>query len=332
MKAKKLFTLLLGGTFILGSILGMTACKDRPEDKPATTACEHTLSYITRLEPTCVNSGMRAHYECGKCNKIFFDDAGKIELSEENITLPRLSHSLTHSAARETEENEVFVPEYWHCFACNKYFTDAAATAETTYRALYKDAYEPIKLADGIGSSLDIFDGSSDISPLYDDFTFRYFMTWTNSEGKGLEDFPVSGQVQVNINLNREGAGDRVDWYNFGIGYNKSYGLYYKPFESGDNRVASAEFTQLFLKQGGIYVVVVREGGTASFYLEDEQGNRHIMSSGVKFGASEAVVRLAANQAVGVDGWTPSVSKTAICIGTADHRCIFDKAYENNAE
>ena len=38
MKAKKLFTLLLGGTFILGSILGMTACKDRPEDKPATTA------------------------------------------------------------------------------------------------------------------------------------------------------------------------------------------------------------------------------------------------------------------------------------------------------
>lgn len=334
MKAKKLFTLLLGGTFILGSILGMTACKDRPEDKPATTACEHTLSYITRLEPTCVNSGMRAHYECGKCNKIFFDEAGEIELSQENITLTRLSHSLEHSAARETEENEVLVPEYWHCFACNKYFTDAAATAETTYRALYKDAFDPIKCADVTAGNVYLSTlAGGDMQPLDGDFTYRAFMTWKNAEGKGFDEFPDSGRVQVNINLNDEStlSGGNPQWYNCGIGYTKEYGLFYKNFAADDAVAVSQELTDLFLEQGGIYIILVREGGSVSLYFEDKAGAPQRIASG-SFGVDRKVVRLAANVATGEEGWTPSSTQTAICIGVGNPKCVFDKAYENSAE
>lgn len=285
--------------------------------------CEHQLSRVNRTEPTCVTEGNISHYRCSLCDKIYFDEKAKIELSAENITIAKVKHTIEHYSADGT------VAEHWRCIACEHYFTDEALTQETTYKQLYKDYYNPIKLPDITGSG-DIFNAASDLSPLYDDFTLRCFIGWT-SEAGDLSKFPETGEVQVNINLNRIGVGTRpnIDWYNFGVGYSQKMGLFYKIVQSGDRMKASAELSELFIKQGGIYVVVVRQGATVSAFFEDADGNRHMFTSGSEFGAAEAVERLAANNASTLNGWTTFVTETAICIGVADIKCIFDKAYES---
>lgn len=320
MRMKKFCLGLASISMAIISLFGMAACSDGGSNVDNNTqTCEHQLSRIIHTEPTCISEGNIAHYHCTKCGKNFFDDKAEIELSDENIAIAKLKHTVEHYDANAE------VAEYWRCIACEKYFKDVALTQEITYKQLYKDYYNPIKLADV--TTGDIFNSSSELSPLYDDFTFRCFISWTNSDNKSYAEMPENDSVQVNINLNRDGAGSRVDWYNFGVGYGKTRGLFYKPVESGDSINASASLTQLFLEQGGIYVVVVRQGTSVSAYFEDAEGNLYLFTSGKNFGAEEAVVRLAANQATGIDGWTASVTKTAICVGVADTKCIFDKAY-----
>lgn len=317
MQTKKLLCAAAVATVALGAC-GMISCASEPAVQPE---CEHSMTRIAHSDPTCTSEGNIAHYACSLCNKTFFDEAGKIELTAQNAAIAKNKHSLDHYAAVEK------VPEYWYCIACGKYFTDASATVETQYKTLYADSYDAIKLADVKGPSGNLFDGSAEYSPLYDDFTFRCFISWKNAEGKTLDDLEPADRLQVNINFNRVGAGSRVDWYNFGIGYGKSAGLFYKPVESGSIITASQQLTQLFEEQGGIYVVAVREGGTVSAYFEDADGNRRLFTGGSRFGAQEALERFAANEASGLNGWTLSVTETAICLGVADEKCIFDKAY-----
>ncbi len=302
---------------------GVVACSGDGEGstEPTEQVCEHSLSRVNGTEPTCLAEGNISHYKCSLCGKTYFDEEARIELSAENIAIAKVNHTIEHYTAKGS------VTEYWRCIACDNYYTDQALTQTTTYEQLYKDYYNPIKLADATGSG-NMFDASSEISPLYRDFTFRCFIGWTSDAGD-ISQFPEEGEVQVNINLNRIGAGSRVDWYNFGVGYSKKLGLFYKPVESGDRKIASEDLSKLFVKQGGIYVIVVRQGATVSAYFEDADGNRHLFTSGSKFGAEEAVERLAANNAASAAGWVTSVTKTAICIGVADTKCIFDKAYES---
>lgn len=304
-------------------LAGAAACSDGDGAQETEQACEHNLSRVNRTEPTCTQEGNISHYKCTLCGRTYFDDKAKTELTAENIAIAKVSHTIEHYKATES------IAEYWRCIACEKYFTDVALTQETTYKQLYKDYYNPIKLPD-VTPDGNFFNAASEISPLYDDFTLRFFMGWTSETGD-MSQFPETGEVQVNINLNRINVGSaNVDWYNFGVGYSKNLGLFYKIVESDKRLTASSELSELFVKQGGIYVVVVRQGATVSAYFEDADGNMHMFTSGSKFGAEHAVERLAANimPGTGVAGWTASVTKCAICIGVADTKCIFDKAYE----
>lgn len=314
---------LILGVFIIFAIVG---CSEKKETS-SEAECVHVMTRVERVQPTCAAEGNRAHYVCEKCDKIFFDAKGNIELSKENIRIAKLNHSLSHHAATET------VAEYWHCFACDRYFKDAAATEITTYRSLYENAFNPMRLNDISSGNvyLSTVAGGA-LEPLGGDFTYRAFMTWENTEEKGLNSFPDNQRVQVNINLNDEttlpSSGVSAQWYNCGIGYSKELGLFYKNFEANDRVAVSQEFTQLFLDQSGIYVIVVREGAGVSLYLEDKDGKPHRISSG-NFGENRTVVRLAVNIAESADSWIPSSTQTAICLGVGNPNCVFDKAYEN---
>ncbi len=316
---KKIATLILC-IFVMLLVAGCAETKP-PVVEPV---CEHSMTRVETSQPTCIAEGIRAHYECEKCNKLFFDEKGNIELSKENVTLKKLNHSLSHYTATEK------VSEYWHCFACGKYFVDASCVQETTYRSLYENTFDPIRLSDISSGNvyLSTLAGGT-AEPLRGDFSYRAFMTWTNAENKGLDAFPAGKRVQVNINLNDEttlpGSGVSAQWYNCGIGYSKELGLFYKNFEADDKVPVSQELTELFLEQKGIFVIIVREGSAVSLYLEDKDGNPHRISSG-NFGKNRTVVRLAANIAEGLDGWTPSSTKTAICIGVGNPKSVFDKA------
>lgn len=318
MKFKKTTAAALLSVLTALATCGLGACSGGDGDERA--QCTHSLTKVVRTDPSCAAEGNIAHYACSECGRYYFDEAGTIELGEQNIVIEKTAHTLEHSAATEKVE------EHWRCIACGKYFTDGAASVETDFRTLFAELYDAKRLPDISGSG-NIFDSSADFSPLYDDFSFRCFITWTNAEGKTVADFSTQDRVQINLNLNREGAGDRVDWYNFGVGYSKNVGLFYKPVESGSIITAPSRLTKLFLEQGGIYVVVVREGATVSAYFED--GDERLMfTGGNRFGAGEALVRFAANTAVRVDGYSASVTQSAICIGVADKNCVFDKAYD----
>ena len=313
MKIKKL----LCAASVVALCFTSAACASpRENNDPETQKCEHVMSRVEHDDSTCAKSGNIAYYECDKCDKMFFDADGKIELTAENTLIAKNKHSLEHFAATEK------VAEYWHCFACDGYYTDADALNETQYKTLFADYYKITRLPNISGSG-NFFDASSEISPLYDDFTFRCYVSWKNESGKTYADLAPADRLQVNINLNRDGAGDRVDWYNFGIGYGKS-GLFYKPVESGSIITASREISDLFIKQGGIYIVVIREGGSISAYFEKSDGKRVMFTGGNRFGARESLVRLAANAASGVDGFKISITDAAICIGVADIKCVFD--------
>lgn len=319
--------------FIIGAIalimavtplMSAVACSGDDGDGAETEqeqVCEHNLFRVNRREPTCLTEGNISHYKCSLCGKTYFDEKAKIELSAENIVISKVQHTIEHYSANES------VAEYWRCIGCDNYYTDEALTQQTTYKQLFKDYYNPVKLND-VTVSGDLFNAASEISPLYEDFTFRCFIGWKSDAGD-ISQFPDEGEVQVNINLNRINAGSPdVDWYNFGVGYSKKIGLFYKPVESGDRIRASSALTDLFVKQGGIYVVVIRRGATISAFFENGDGFVH-MTSGSQFGAEHALERLAANNATTLDGWVTSVTETAICIGIADTKCIFDKAYES---
>lgn len=319
---KGLSTLILCA-FTIFSIAGCSS-----EKKPSSEIiCDHTLTKIERRSPTCSEEGIRKHYECEKCNKLFFDEKGKIELSKENVTIEKLNHSLSHHAATNN------VSEYWHCFACDKYFVNETATQETTYHTLYENAFNPIRLVDITSGNVYLSTLVGGIlEPLQGDFTYRAFMTWTNVDNKSFDSFPDSKRVQININLNDEttlpNSSVPAQWYNCGIGYSKELGLYYKNFAADDKIPVPQDLTQLFLDQNGIYVILVRESSGVSLYLEDRNGNPYRILSG-NFGKNRTIVRLTANIAEGVDGWIPSSTKTAICIGVGNPKCVFDKAYND---
>lgn len=317
MKTNKVFSAIAATALALCAAFGTAACASNAQPA-AEQKCEHTMTRVERRDSTCTELGNIAHYSCSLCGNKYFDEAGSIELTEQAVSIAKNKHSLEHYAATEK------VAEHWRCIACDRYFTDAAGQAEARFDALFAGLYDPVKLADVEGSG-NIFDASAEFSPLYDDFTFRCFITWKNADGKTLADFSASDRVQVNINLNRVGAGNRVDWYNFGIGYSKNVGLFYKPVQSGDIITAPSKFTKLFIEQGGIYVVVMREGAAISAYFEDADGKRTMFTGGNRFGADEALERLAANTASRAEGWTATVTQTALCLGIADIKCIFDK-------
>lgn len=325
---KKIVTSILS-IFMMLSIVGCTTNNSSSSVEQEQT-CEHLMTRVERIQPTCIEEGFRAHYECEKCNKYFFDENGKVELSIENITIERLKHSLSHYEATEK------VVEYWHCFACDKYFIDAEATQETTYHSLYENAFDPIRLNDISSGNVYLSTlAGGELNPLDGDFTYRAFMSWKNDENNSLDAFPASKRVQVNINFNDEttlpGSSVSAQWYNCGIGYSKELGLYYKNFQADDKVPVSQKLTQLFLEQNGIYVIAVREGSGISLYLEDKEGNPHRISSGT-FGKDRTIVRLAVNIAEGVDGWTPSSTNTAICIGVGNPKCVFDKVLSDSGK
>lgn len=53
---------------------------------------QHVLLHISAEEPTCYQTGVREHWECKGCGKLFSDGAGKSEVFSEDILLP-FSHA-----------------------------------------------------------------------------------------------------------------------------------------------------------------------------------------------------------------------------------------------
>ncbi|MBQ6498577.1 MAG: dockerin type I repeat-containing protein, partial [Ruminococcus sp.] len=48
----------------------------------------HTISYVAQVDATATKDGMKAHYECSVCNKLFSDKDGKNEVTVASLIIP----------------------------------------------------------------------------------------------------------------------------------------------------------------------------------------------------------------------------------------------------
>ncbi len=48
----------------------------------------HTISYVAQVDATATKDGMKAHYECSVCNKLFSDADGKNEVTVASLIIP----------------------------------------------------------------------------------------------------------------------------------------------------------------------------------------------------------------------------------------------------
>ncbi len=85
----------------------------------------HNLSLKSEVAPTCEKTGMKEHYECDRCGKLFMDAEGEEVTSREELTISALGHDfgewVVTKEATETEEGE----ETRSCSRCDKVETRA---------------------------------------------------------------------------------------------------------------------------------------------------------------------------------------------------------------
>lgn len=81
---------------------------------------------IPQKDPTCTEEGMKAHYRCDVCKKYFIEvDGKKVEVSREDLKIPKLDHSYTDLIPRKEKTcTEDGMKAHYRCTVCSKYFVD----------------------------------------------------------------------------------------------------------------------------------------------------------------------------------------------------------------
>ena len=99
----------------------------------AVDAENHTnLQAVEAKAATCTEAGNSAYWYCDGCEKYYEDAACTKETTLEKTIIKAAGHKATAVEAKAATCTEAGNSAYWHCAACNKYFSDAACTKEIT--------------------------------------------------------------------------------------------------------------------------------------------------------------------------------------------------------
>ena len=77
------------------------------------------------VKPTCTETGTKEYYECKTCGKIFADEKGETEVTEKDLIISALGHSMTKHEKVEPTCTEYGTKAYYECTSCHKLFADA---------------------------------------------------------------------------------------------------------------------------------------------------------------------------------------------------------------
>ena len=95
-----------------------------------TVSCAHTnKSTVPAKDSTCTVKGWDEHKKCDDCGQLFDKNGNEIDAVP---TRSLAAHTAQHHARVEPTHAAAGNIEYWTCSVCNKYFSDAACTAEIT--------------------------------------------------------------------------------------------------------------------------------------------------------------------------------------------------------
>ena len=87
---------------------------------------------VKEVAASCEAEGVKAHYKCEECGKLYADAEGTEEVTAESLKIPATGHSAEKVEAKDATATEDGNIEYWYCAACGKYFKDEALTEEIT--------------------------------------------------------------------------------------------------------------------------------------------------------------------------------------------------------
>ena len=84
----------------------------------------HTLVEVDEIPATCTETGYKERWTCTHCDKLFSDEYGTKECTQDDLRIPALGHKL-----KETPENAATCTDdgqraYWTCERCGKLFGD----------------------------------------------------------------------------------------------------------------------------------------------------------------------------------------------------------------
>ena len=143
----------------------------------STPALGHNMKHITKVEPTCVETGIKEHYHCDRCVKNFEDEAGTNEIVDLVIPINPNNHSLT------------LVNDKAHCDQCNQDFSNFVSIGNGKPAWLTKENDEYYLKAD---DGFTLQDGVNYLAPV---------------------DFIVDGTFTYSRNVSAVKAGAWQCWY-----------------------------------------------------------------------------------------------------------------------
>lgn len=175
---------------------------------------EHKLESVRAKDPTCTEAGNKAYWRCAVCGELFLDEAMTQPTTREDVTIAATDHQhVTHVEAKDATESEAGNLEYWHCADCDRYFSDAALSQETTLAELTIPAkgQEPaekhtVTFMWTLGTKVvynDVADGSilnpPTDAPELDGWTFtgRWFTDAACTEEFDFKNTPVTGDLTL---------------------------------------------------------------------------------------------------------------------------------------
>ena len=97
---------------------------------------KHEMTHTAAVDATCTEPGNIEYWTCSGCRKLFSDENGSTEITENDTVIAALGHDLKKTEAKDATCTEAGNKEYWTCSRCEKVFSDEAGTTETTVDAM----------------------------------------------------------------------------------------------------------------------------------------------------------------------------------------------------
>lgn len=95
----------------------------------------HNLTYVPVVAATEEADGVKAHYVCEECHKLFSDATGTTEVTEADLVIPKLDHqhTLKFKPGKKATTTADGWKSYFYCTECGRFFNNAMGEMELTW-------------------------------------------------------------------------------------------------------------------------------------------------------------------------------------------------------
>ncbi len=110
---------------------------------------KHKMIHYPAKAATTKAEGNIEYWRCAECGKLFADEAGKKEITKNDIKIPKKSthkHKLVHHKAVAPTKKKAGNIEYWKCSKCGKYYADKNGKKEISAKDIVIPKLTPEKV------------------------------------------------------------------------------------------------------------------------------------------------------------------------------------------